>query len=401
MKNILFLSHLFPSKSRPYYGLFVLDQIKALSEMGLNITVVCVVPWAPMGIPLLNRRWETTRNLPGFEVYEGIPVYYPRGITIPGKLVIIRGRMFYFSLKKFFINLIIKYKFDLIHAQSVFPDADLGMYLKKLFDIPLVVTIHGHDLQVLAKNSDLLRKRLLRILSGSNGIGLVSQKLRGLLMSYDKNKVIKVPKLVISNGIRMNERYRNENQKKESNDIVFITIASLIQQKGFFTVLEALKILSGEFPNIRYTIIGDGWDKSLIVEKINELQLHDRVKLLGTLTHKQAMEVLNDSDIFVLPSVNESFGIVYIEAMYLKKIVIGSEGEGINEVIKNGENGFLIEPNNVKKLSELFKYIILNLDKLGNLREAAYKTVWQRYTWDNNARQYLKLYDKVLKDFII
>ncbi len=397
MKKILFLSHMFPLSKNSNFGIFVYNQVKELVKHNFDVIVVCPVPWFPRNFPIKNNNWSERLNLPFVTEYEGIKVYYPRGLTIPKYLVNFRGRSYYYSLRKFFKNLFNDYQFDLIHCHSALPDADLARQLKKKFNIPLVCTLHGHDLQVLASNSKLYKNRIIRVLSHCDSIGLVSEKLKNLLNNIAGDVLNDDKVRVIYNGIQVYNEYEDVSRKLPKNKIILITIAALIKQKGIITVLHVLAKLVKEFPDLHYIVIGDGWDRKLISQVISDLNLSAYVELLGALSHKLSMSYLKESDIMIMPSLNESFGIVYIESMYFKKITIGSINEGISEIIKDGENGFLVAPDDENMIYELLKKILLNFNDMQKVQHSGHHTVWPIFSWENNIKCYIELYEELLK----
>ena len=131
------------------------------------------------------------------------------------------------------------------------------------------------------------------------------------------------------------------------------------------------------FENIDLTIIGDG-------REINSLKkLSERPVFKGHLPHKQVLEEMRNSDIFILPSINETFGMVYLEAMASGCVTVGLKGDGIDGIIKNSENGYLCELNNIEKtLSE-----ILNNDN-SKILEKSFLTM-QNYTIEKACLNYL------------
>lgn len=98
---------------------------------------------------------------------------------------------------------------------------------------------------------------------------------------------------------------------------------------------------------------------------------------------------MNKSYILLLPSVAEGFGIVYIEAMKAGTIPIATKGEGIDGFIRNGENGFLIEPN-IDEIEQLIAEIYSEKYNLEEIRENAYTTS-KELTWSNNAKKYINI----------
>lgn len=130
----------------------------------------------------------------------------------------------------------------------------------------------------------------------------------------------------------------------------------LIPLKNIDIILEALNLA---FPERDFSlkIFGEGMLKEQIERKIIELNLKDCVSLQGKVSRDEVQFALESSDIFVMVSKPEAFGLVYVEAMGKGCITVGTRGQGIDGIIKNGENGFLCEARNVNELKELFENI--------------------------------------------
>jgi glycosyltransferase involved in cell wall biosynthesis len=101
------------------------------------------------------------------------------------------------------------------------------------------------------------------------------------------------------------------------------------------------------------------------------------------------------ANIFSLPSWNEAFGMVYIEAMMHGKPVIACQGEGIQDVIENNINGLLVKPKDVESLVKAMEYLLENPHKAQEIGERSKKLVLEDYTWEKNAQSYRKIYEEL------
>ncbi len=153
-----------------------------------------------------------------------------------------------------------------------------------------------------------------------------------------------------------------------------LTCANLIKRKNIDKVIEACKNIEG----VQLTVIGDG------IEKQKLMKMSSDVVFLGRLSHDRVLERMRASDIFVLPSVHETFGLVYLEAMSCGCITVGTKNDGIDGIIKDGVNGFLCE---VDELEDKLREIIKRTD----LKEIAVRAVETaaKYTNETCAQSYL------------
>ena len=396
--NILVISHLYPSKIRPNDGTFVHQQIEALQALGHNIRVVCPTPWLPQWFPVKLSNWKILKKLPRQETIDEISVYFKRGVVVPGGLDWTRGFLYYISGWFFYRKLFRNNHFDIIHAHTVLPDGHLASFLKKKYKIPYVVTIHGADLYYTARTTGLNKSHIYQSLKKSNGIGLVSQDLlKSLKNLYQIPESFPACK-VIYNGIKVYDEYPMVEWGGPETDFRILSIASLIRRKNLHIVFRALVDLRERYKNLKYYIIGDGWHKEFYLELSEKLGLNDIVCFLGPMPHKKAMSYLKESDVFILPSYNESWGIVYVESMHMGKVTIAGKGEGISEIIQHGINGFLTDPHDCESVKEILEAIISDNSMAKSIGERAKRDVWPRFSWHNNAKEYHRLYQNSLKE---
>lgn len=145
-------------------------------------------------------------------------------------------------------------------------------------------------------------------------------------------------------------------EKFKNDRMVFCFVGMFIPLKNIDVLLEAFNIA---FPsrNCDLKIIGEGMLENKIRNQINHLGLSECVFLQGKISRDGVQDVLSTTDVFVMVSKPEAFGLVYVEAMGKGCITIGTKGQGIDGVIQNGENGFLCEAGNIAELSEILKKI--------------------------------------------
>jgi teichuronic acid biosynthesis glycosyltransferase TuaC len=109
------------------------------------------------------------------------------------------------------------------------------------------------------------------------------------------------------------------------------------------------------------------------------------------------MKYISKADIFSLPSLNEAFGVVYIEAMACGKPVIGCKGEGIEDFVDDKITGLLVKPKDVDSLAKALDFLLSNPDEAKAIGERARKLVMKNYTWAKNAEKTISLYQGVLE----
>ena len=170
-------------------------------------------------------------------------------------------------------------------------------------------------------------------------------------------------------------------------------MGNLIKSKGFDLLIEAVSELRLDGKDIDLTIIGVGAEKHNLQKLINKYELNEHIRLLGMLNHDVVMNLYKYFDAFVLPSWSETFGLVYLEAMLAQIPVIGVKGEGIDGVIIDSVNGFLVKPKNIFSLKN--KILELQDEKYrAEIAYNGYKTVINNYTLEKIMKKIKGIYER-------
>ncbi|HUI44634.1 MAG TPA: asparagine synthase (glutamine-hydrolyzing) [Nitrospirota bacterium] len=140
--------------------------------------------------------------------------------------------------------------------------------------------------------------------------------------------------------------------------MTFGRLDSSERAKGFDEVMDALCLLIDEIPNISYMIVGDGTDRERLEQKARSLHIHDRVVFTGFVTEAEKADHYRLSDVYVMPSRGEGFGIVFLEALACGVPVIASKKDGSREAVMNGKLGLLVDPGDREGLK---KCILMSL----------------------------------------
>lgn len=392
--KVLIISHMYPSNFNNMSGIFVCKQAKALVENGCEVKVVSPVPWTPFPFNAIRKKWKGYNNIPEKDIIDSIEVYYPRYLEFPKGILFHRSGYFMARGIKNVINKIYKnFKFDLIHSNVALPDGYSAMLINGHFNVPHIVTIHGQDFQNTIKKNEKCREAVFKVLNTADKIITVSNKLKDIVKKQRFYHKINV----INNGIDDNDIEKDiENTKKSriKDKIKILSVSNLKETKGIQINLRAISHLKDKYGNIQYDIIGEGEFEAQLRALAKELKLDDIVNFLGKKNHDEVLKIMSDYDIFSLPSYNEGFGTVYIEAMSRKVAVVGIEGEGIEDVIRNGYNGFLVKRKDVTSLVNVLDMLIKDDEKRNMVAANGKNTVIKYFTWNSNAKKVIKLYEE-------
>jgi glycosyltransferase involved in cell wall biosynthesis len=172
------------------------------------------------------------------------------------------------------------------------------------------------------------------------------------------------------------------------------TVAILRLKKGHHILLDAVQDVLREIPEAVFVFVGDGPQKNNIERKINSMGLSQKVLMLGL--RGDVPGVLKSVDIFVLPTLQEAHGGVFVEAMAMGKPVIGTDVGGVGEVIRDGVNGYLIRPNDASVLARAIITMLRDKERAAIMGREGRKMVQEGFTVERMCEKIYALYSSLL-----
>ncbi len=293
------------------------------------------------------------------------------------------------------------YKLDLLHAHYAIPYAYAAFTAKEMLkeegkDIPLVTTLHGTDITLVGQHPSYKHAVEFSI-NRSNTVTSVSESLKAdTLKFFNINKDIQVITNFIDNSDFNEDDCCQRHQFANPDEKILIHVSNLRPVKRVDEVLQVFKNVNNKVKS-KLIIIGEGPD----MEKINQFleenpELIDKVKLLGKVN--DLYRILQLSDVFLLPSEQESFGLAALEAMAASTPVISSNVGGIPEVNIQGETGYLAEIGNVEVMSNYTIKLLSDENLLAQMKKNA-KEQAIRFDLTNILPIYEEMYKRTLEDF--
>ena len=266
------------------------------------------------------------------------------------------------------------------------PQMDILIRLKELYNRSTALVLHSNKFNLEEKYGDSVVDRLKEI----DVIGF-----RSLIGKKNFEAKYFVPKrsFIASSGVSDNFIQAGESfcPSFENGVRNFVFVGSLISRKYPCEVLKALS-MAYEDKDFKVTFIGDGQERMAIEAYAYEKGLEDNVVFTGRIGRDEIIKYLKGAEVFVMISLGEVFGLVYLEAMALGLISIGSKNEGIDGIIKDGENGFLCKAGDVGELSDILVQMRRMCEKhLLMISNNAKKTA-QEYSDSNAAARYLEIF---------
>lgn len=350
-KRLLIITPVYPNENGSYQGgVFVKDQVDVLRQHFQEVVVIA---------PILHSfGFLSEDSLCRDYQYENVRVYYPRSFYIPWPLYKRFGLgSLYYDTRCSAVDRLIRQKgieFDLIHAHFVWPSADIGRHLKERYGVPVVVTAHGYDIYELPFLNEIWGKRATSVLNAADAIITVSRRNEECIRKLGVTK----PVHVIPNGFRSDLFYPRDQAECRRTLVlpldrkILLTVGNLVEVKGHRYLVEAMAEVVKERQDVLCVIVGSGPLKGKLEGQIKSLGLEEHVCLVGGKPHEEIPLWMNACDVFVLPSLKESFGIVQIEAMACGKPVVATRNGGSEDILVSEECGILVDTADVRDLTE-------------------------------------------------
>lgn len=376
--KVLYLTGMYPTPAFPQKGIFCHEQVKALKKLGVDVDVVVPVTLYDREKP--PKVWE----------YEGVRIRYVRFFKVPGVRMFEKtGTFLYWALRLSGIDF---RKYDVLHADAPLPAGYAAMRLSKKYGVPYIV--HGHGLDVFSQKSYDGAKNCHKIVEVSAGVYKKADAIAGVSQKVlDRIQVridISHKAFVVFNGVDGEKFYPVE--KKSRDKVTFISIGNLIALKGHDYTLRAIKALVDKgHTNIYLKVLGRGPLEQELKNLAKELEIEQYVDFAGYVPYDDVRKKLEESDVFVLPSWYEALGCVYLEAMACGLPAIGCWENGIDEIIINGETGYLVENKSLEQLISCMESL-LNAETRQKVGQAARIAVTENYQWNHSAKTLLSVY---------
>jgi teichuronic acid biosynthesis glycosyltransferase TuaC len=274
-----------------------------------------------------------------------------------------------------------EFPFDLVHAHYAVPAGDAVR--RAASSAPVVVSVHGHDVQGTRAGGPAVAATLQHarlVLANSAGTAR-----RCAALGATDTRVVHLGADVAPSGSVSWDRP------------ALVTVGHLAGRKRHADVISALALLRDRHPGLRYVIVGDGPERERLGALAEALQVSDRVQFRGQLPNNEAIAEASNAALFVMPSVDEAFGVAYIEAMATGVPAIGCRGEdGPEEIAAAGPGIELVPARDVRALADRIDALLSDRPALEALARAARETVHREFTWERCGANTVAAYERVL-----
>lgn len=381
--RVLFLTHSYPRTSGDAPGAFLLHLAIALKAQDVDVTVV-----APAG-----------DQLPSHEVIDGIPVhrfrYAPRHyqrLAYTGQMaeevkrsLIAKVALLGFLGSGFVSGARIRRRVQpaLVHAHWWFPGGLLGSWVSGRAGIPLITTMHGSDVRIAMQNG-VARTMFRRVLSNSSAVTTVSSWLAAQVKEMAPEAEPIVSPMPVATHLFSPGGSRHDRR--------LLFVGRLNAQKGIGELLGALAAMR---TRAELDVVGDGTDRDALLARAAALGISDRVSWHGALPQPRLVEFYRQATAVVVPSREEGFGLVAVEAQLCETPVVAYASGGLADTMEDGVTGYLIPPGDASSLATTLDSVVTS-EQRHEIGRAGRRSAMGRFAPESVARRYRALYDSVL-----
>ena len=294
-------------------------------------------------------------NIPSYPLFE----YTPYELNLTSKLV----------------DVTIHEKLDILHVHYAIPHASAAINAKQILlthsiNIPIVTTLHGTDITLLGKDKSF-KPVIEYAINSSDAITTVSQNLKEVTNNNFKiNKQIDhVPNFI---DLKLYDKRFNKNLRSSyanSDEFILTHISNFRKVKRVNDVIDVFNLVS-KMHKCKLLMIGDGPERLEAEQLCRKYGLSNKIKFLGKL--KLIENILSFADVFILPSKTESFGLVALEAMASKTVIISTNSGGLPEVNIDNKTGFLSDVGDIDKMSKDISNLLSNKELLETMKINAF-----------------------------
>ena len=347
--NVLIIPSWYPAEKDEVFGSFFREQSIAEAKDG-NFVVVLNGTFAPCSEIMTEKCLKlVVQEDSGVRVYRKMIPSFGYSHVVPLFIGMFRLRIgeLLAAFQKDYPQL----RIDIIHAHSCYPAGVIACEIGKKLNVPVVITEHRSTYlgnPISKKQIEVLNK----CIQGCNRFLCVSEALKKNIIRnlFPSDKFTVLPNIV------SNAFYYKSEKKKNKDDFVFISVGGLIPRKRHLQLVRCFFEAFSKTKSVKLLIAGEGNERGQLEEFISSHKCYNQIELLGQIKREEVVEYLQNSEVFVLPSAYETFGVAYIEALACGVPVIAARNGGANEII-NEKNGILVDVDDDEQL----KWALLNM----------------------------------------
>lgn len=339
------------------------------------------------------------KDLPQTEQKDGINIYR---VPVMGRKDLSTATLL--SMISFFpaclskgIRLCSKKNYDVINAHFVIPSGLPAVFLAKMFRKPLVISIHGGDVYDPSKKWSPHRHSSLRMLinwllrQADHIVAQSSNTKENATRYYNYNGQIEIIPLGFVQP--QFQRVTRADLDLPEDQIILISVGRLVKRKGYEYAIRAVSQLVRQGHRVKYLILGDGPEERVLRDLARKLKIEENIVFPGYVSEEVKYQYLSQSDVYLLPSLHEGFGICLLEAMHCGLPIVATNNGGQIDFLVDGKNALLVPIKNWEILVEKIDEICCDQSKKDWMSVNNKETI-KRYYIQEIATQYEKLFSR-------
>jgi glycosyltransferase involved in cell wall biosynthesis len=343
--RVVVLTTFFPSPRDPHRTPFIPNLLRELAR-DTALDLVIPVPVRPLRLP-----WRPAQTVPERETHAGFELRHPRYLAIPG-LHWLSGLMYFLAVRRLLRELLARHGAFVLHAHCAYPDGVGAALAARELGVPLVVTVHGSDINVSARRR-LLRGQIRWALRSCRRVVAVSAALQARvaeLTGLPAQRIARIPCAGYAAGLFQPRQAPARAALRARLEIppdcrVVLFVGHLEPVKGVDVLLAAWARLAGAAAGTRrLVLIGHGADRKPLEQQALRQGSSDSVAFLGALPQPLVAEWLAAADVMCLASHSEGSPNVVVEALASGVPVVATRVGGVPELVQHGVNGLLVPP---------------------------------------------------------
>lgn len=289
-------------------------------------------------------------------------------------------------------------KLDLLHVHYAIPHSISAILaresIKQKRYVPVVTTLHGTDITLVGADRGYLP--ITRYgLQQSDGVTAVSKFLkRATIETFDFDDIEVIPNFICPNHYRRDEDSPLKKELAPNGEKILCHVSNFRPVKRPLDCIEiAAKVIEQE-PNVKLIMVGDGPERSAAAHRASQLNIKDKVIFVGK--RANIADYLAITDVFLLPSEEESFGLAALEAQACEAPVVATRVGGVPEVVTDGETGYLSDIGDVEKMSNDTLKLLGDEELERKFGAAGRAQAIARYDAETIISQYIAFYEKII-----
>jgi N-acetyl-alpha-D-glucosaminyl L-malate synthase BshA len=289
-------------------------------------------------------------------------------------------------------------RLDLLHVHYAIPHSISAILARESLKphryLPVITTLHGTDITLVGADRSYLPITRYGIVQ-SDGVTAISHYLKHATKEiFQFDDITVIPNFVCQTDYMRHPVEGLHRQLAPSGEVLLVHVSNFRPVKRPVDCVEILARVLKKTVNARLVMVGDGSERPNAEHRARCLGIFDKCSFVGK--QPKIVDYLSASDVLLLPSEQESFGLAALEAMACELPVVASRVGGVPEVVSDGETGFLSDVGDVEKMADDAVRLLVDADLRHEMGKRARQSAVSRYRTDIVIPQYIKFYEAVL-----